>query len=619
MNELLSRLLDAIDDRTGYRKTLADLGGIKVKGGPSWAYVLGATTMVLFLVLAVTGIALAAFYSPSVTDAWASVAYLESRIPFGMFLRAVHQHAHSAFVILLALHILQVVIWGAYKAPREATWLSGVVMFVLATVFSLTGYLLPFDQNAYWSTKVRMGIVGSGPVIGEYIPKFLSGGNELGNLSLTRFYTFHVLILPLAMLLFLGLHLAFFRRHGPAPSANKRAAELAVEEPYWPRQITFDVIGGLVAILAVFIIAHAHPAPLEAPADPAASYIGRPEWYFLFLFQALKYFHGPLEVVGKVGIPTGAMLFLAALPFLDKAPSRALRDRKWVIGVVALALFLMGTLSAIAVDADRHDAAITVQRKLAPREAERAKKLALAGVPVEGASYMAAHDPLIRGERVFQKECASCHPFEGIQPEKIKGPDLTGFNSKAWIKQALRDPDSIRLYGKTKVHGMKSFADKMKEAELNQMVDYVYSLRRDDAKAPDDSEISALWDEHECGQCHETGEKYGLDGPALFKYGTEEWVMDVVKDASADFLYDKDNSMPVFEHRLAPEDLKAVVAFMMTLEGRADPTAWPFINDPGPVPTPRTLTATASKGKGKGKGHDEDDKRGADDKDDAAE
>lgn len=595
MSELLKRALDGVDERTGYRRALAELGSVNTKGGPSWAYVLGSTTAVLFLVLAATGIALAAFYSPSVTDAWASVAYLEARVPFGAFLRSVHQHAHSAFVVMIALHILQILWYGAYKAPREATWLTGVVMFILTTVFSLTGYLLPFDQNAYWSTKVRMGIVGSGPVIGEYIPKFLLGGNDLGNLSLTRFFTLHVLILPLVMGLMLLLHLAFFRRHGPAPHPKKRAAEL-VDEPYWPRQISRDLIAAFVVVAAVFAYSAAHNAPLEAPADPAASYIGRPEWYFLFLFQALKYFHGPLEVVGKVGIPTGAMLFLCALPFIERSPSRLLRDRKWLLGGVAGALLTMSILSAVAVDADAHDHSMALQRKLAPREAERAKKLALDGIPVQGASHLATHDPLIRGERVFWKDCASCHPFEGEVPEKIKGPDLTAYGSKAWIKQVLRDPDSHRLYGHTKVYGMESYA-KLPPADVDRLVDFVYGLRSPDAKSPEDAGVGPLWDEHECGQCHEIAEKYGLEGPSLFRYGSEEWVTDVVKNAGADFLYDKMNTMPAFETRMAPEDLAAVVAFLMTVENRSDPAAWPFVNDPGVVPTPRTSTEAGGKPK----------------------
>jgi hypothetical protein len=143
---------------------------------------------------------------------------------------------------------------------------------------------------------------------------------------------------------------------------------------------------------------------------------------------------------------------------------------------------------------------------------------------------------------------------------------------------------------------MESYA-KLPPADVDRLVDFVYSLRSPDAKSPEDFGVGPLWDEHECGQCHETAEKYGLDGPSLFRYGSEEWVTDVVKNAGADFLYDKMNTMPAFETRMAPEDLAAVVAFMMTVEKRAEPTAWPFVNDPGVVPTPRTSTDTPAKGK----------------------
>jgi len=594
---MIKRLLDEVDLRVGYRTFLRGAADAPVRGGASWAYVLGTTTVVLFLVLLVTGIALAIFYSPSSTDAWASIVYIEREIPLGALLRAIHLHAHSALVITAFLHLVRVVLWGAYKAPREATHITGLILLVLITVFSLTGYLLPFDQNAFWATKVRMGIVGGAPVVGELQTRILLGGNDIGNLSLTRFYALHTMVLPLMFMALVALHLVFFRRHGatPRPKTSDADAERATER-YWPKQAAFDGVAALIVIVLVLAVSSHHPAPLEAPADPAAAYIARPEWYFLFLFQLLKYFHGALDVVGKVVAPTVAMLFLAALPFLDRAPVRRLAARRGVLGVFAVGLLGMAVLASLAVRADARDPALAQQRVRAEREATRAKLIAKDGVPVEGATFMAANDPLIRGERVFWAECASCHPLEGVEPRKVKAPDLTSYRSKAWLRQVLRDPDSRRLFGATKVHGMKPLTE-ASEAELARLVEYLHALRGTPAPTAHAAGVEALLEKFECAKCHDFEDDYGLDGPALLDYGAERWVRNVVENAGADHLYGKPNTMPKFMGRLSGRDITAVVAFLMSLEDRSAVGLWPNVDEP--APTPRVVpTSTAAESGG---------------------
>lgn len=593
----LAGLLDVLEDRTGYRRLVRGVAEAPVRGGASWGYVLGTTTLVLFVILAVTGGALAAFYSPSATDAWASIVYIEREVPLGRILRAIHLHAHSAFVIVMALHLLRVLVWGAYRAPREAVWLSGVALFAIVPAFSLTGYLLPFDQNAYWATKVRMGIVGSAPVVGEIQTRLLLAGNDIGNLSLTRFFTLHTMVFPVVFIGLLALHLYFFRRYGatPAPSMTDGDAERRTVA-YWPRQFTFDALAVFLTIAALLVVSIRVPAHLDAPADPAASYLARPEWYFLFLFQLLKYLSGPLELIGKVGVPGLAMLFLASLPFLDRAPSRRLRERKGILGAVAAALLVIAVLSGLAVSADLNDPEMIRQKALAARESARARALAADGVPVAGATFMASHDPLIRGERLFISECASCHPLGDRRPEEPEGPDLTAYRSKAWIRQVLRDPDSHRLFGLTKVYGMEPLTN-VSEADMGKLVDYVYSLRLPEPPSAEAAGVTALLDEHECGKCHDFEDEYGLEGPALFRYGSATWVRGAVSNPGADHLYGKANTMPIFGERMSAPDIEALVAFLMTLEERGgDPAAWPFTDEPAPtprrVPTSSTSTVT---------------------------
>ncbi|MCB9648100.1 MAG: cytochrome b N-terminal domain-containing protein [Deltaproteobacteria bacterium] len=587
-------LLDALEQRTGYRKLLSEALDERVPGGASWAYVLGSATLILFLIQLGTGLVLAMFYSPSATDAWASVAYLERAVPAGALVRGIHHHAAGAMVVMAGLHLLQVVLWGAYKAPREGNWITGMMLLGLVLSFALTGYLLPWDQTGYWATKVATSIAGTVPVVGQYLQPIAQGGNDYGSLTLTRFYALHVIAFPIATLGLIGAHMYFFRRHGVTPSARLSAEQLARrEESFWPKQVLIDAVFAAAVVGVLIYVAATAGAPLQAPADPSSNFIARPEWYFLFLFQLLKYFEGPLQVVGTVVIPGLASTFLLALPFIDRKPSRRIMHRLPFVGALAAGLVCIGGLTLLAVRHDAADPTIHAQKKVAAREAARARELAAQGVPPQGATWMMANDPLTRGERLFWRECASCHTLEGRAPKKPKAPDLTGYLSKAWLRQVLRDPDSHRLFGLTKVEGMKSFA-KLPEAELTQLVDLLYQLRQPDLPPLEERPGAALLDTHECTDCHDFGEYYALEGPALFRYGSAEWIRKVVDDAGHEAFYGEANDMPAFETRLPEADRAAAVAFLLSLEGRAEVGVWPTVDDPGPVPTPRVSTSTAA-------------------------
>jgi ubiquinol-cytochrome c reductase cytochrome b subunit len=593
----LDRLSDGLDRRVGHRRLLEAALDEPVPGGASWSYVFGSASLILLLVQLGTGIVLATFYSASATDAWASIAYLEREIPFGRTLRGIHHHAASGMVIVVVLHLLQVAFYGAYKAPREANWLAGLGLLGMVLGFALTGYLLPWDQTGYWATKVATSIAGTLPIVGEWIQRFAQGGNDYGNLTLTRFYALHVIVLPLLTFGLVAVHIALFRKHGVTPRPGITAAELEKVDLFWPKQIAYDAVFSLLVVVAILILAVRSGAPLEAPADPASNFIARPEWYFLFLFQLLKYFEGPLEIVGTVIIPGFAATFLAVLPFLDRSPSRRFSERRPHLIAIGIGLFGIAGLTALALRADRNNPQIHSQKVLAEREAHRALELAAAGVPPEGAAIMASRDPLIRGERVFRRECAGCHALEELEPSERKAPELTGYRSKAWIRQVLRDPDSPRLFGKTPVHGMKSFAH-LPAVEIEKLVDFLYALRGPNVEKIEGSAIEPLLDESECTKCHDFEDEYGLEGPALLGYASRAWVASVVSNAGADHLYGDMNEMPVFKERLGATDLEAVITWLLTIEDRGPHDRWPWVDDPGPVPTPRkpepTETATAS-------------------------
>jgi len=192
-----------------------------VPEGVSWGYTLGSATLFAFIIQAVTGIFLAVYYAPTVSQAYISIEYIDKEVLFGSFVRGLHHYGASAMVILVVLHMIQVFWIGAYKYPRELTWMIGVGLLGLTLGFGFTGYLLPWDQKAYWATEVGVKIAGSVPVIGEYIKEALAGGPLLGNLTLTRFYAIHMLILPALIMGLIGAHLYLVVRLGVTPPPGK--------------------------------------------------------------------------------------------------------------------------------------------------------------------------------------------------------------------------------------------------------------------------------------------------------------------------------------------------------------------------------------------------------------
>lgn len=186
----------------------------ELRGPAAWLYTLGSATLFVWLIQVVTGILLAMNYVPSPDHAYDSVRYITEQVLFGRVVRGVHHWGASVMVILVILHLLRVYFMGAYKYPREVTWMTGVVLFLLVLAFGFTGYLLPWDQKAYWATAVGTNLVGQVPGIGPMLTTLLRGGQDTGAATLTRFYAMHVLILPLATVLLIGMHLFLVVRHG---------------------------------------------------------------------------------------------------------------------------------------------------------------------------------------------------------------------------------------------------------------------------------------------------------------------------------------------------------------------------------------------------------------------
>ncbi|MCG8583767.1 MAG: cytochrome b N-terminal domain-containing protein, partial [Pirellulales bacterium] len=333
----MRKLVQWVDDRTDIRHLMREALFENIPGGAKWRYVWGSTLMFAFFVQVITGVVLWMSYSPSTQTAWESVYYIQHELTLGWFLRGVHHFMAQAMVVLLAIHLMQVVLGGAYKAPREFNFWIGLLLMLVVLGLALTGYLLPWDQKGYWATKVATKIGGVTPLIGPEIQKFAQGGSEYGHFTLTRFFALHAGILPGLLIVLVVWHLALFRKHGitAESSANRD------DNYFWPHQVLKDAVACLVVMAVVVFLTLFLGAPLGAPADPATEFAAaRPEWYFLFLFQFLKFFHGEVgEIIGAIVVPGAVMGVLFLMPILGK----------WKLGHRFNVVFLFGILGGAGV------------------------------------------------------------------------------------------------------------------------------------------------------------------------------------------------------------------------------------------------------------------------------
>lgn len=317
---------------------------------------LGSLAVFLLLLQAATGAFLAMSYSPSPDHAHNAVTYISEEMPFGSFVRGLHHWGASAMVIIVFLHILRVVLYGSYKAPRELTWVVGVLLFLVTLGFGFTGYLLPWDEKAYWATVVGVEIAGTAPVLGEVVAKVLRGGAEIGAVTLSRFYALHTIWLPWIAFGLVGVHLFLVRYYGSSGLPKNTSEEMKTGKPFFPDQVFEDVVGMFILFVVLACAALFAEVPLEKVADPTnANYDPRPEWYFLFLFQLLKYFQGPFEILGTFIIPTVGMLLLLFLPFLDRSERKVLWKRPIALTVTTVSVVAIVGLTILGASSPKLD------------------------------------------------------------------------------------------------------------------------------------------------------------------------------------------------------------------------------------------------------------------------
>lgn len=524
MSRPTSRIVEWLDDRTGFRAIRRHLLDEPLPAGTAWWFTLGSVLLFGLGVQVVTGIALALYYAPTPDHAWDSVRFVTTTVRGGAFVRGLHHWGASIVVVAALVHLVRVVFFGSYRKPRELNWIVGLLLLQVILAFGLTGYLLPWDQRAYWATVVTINISQLTPGMGEAVGAILRGGPEIGALTLTRWYAAHVLVLPVALATLVAVHLYLMRRHGISGPIRARAG---ASQMFFPYQAARDLtMAAAVGVLLAVLAWRGAPA-LEPPADPTSSdYIPRPEWYFLGLFQLLKYFPGKLEVIGALVIPGIAMTVLALFPWIDRARSRGMRVRgivlvPFTVGLAGLAaLTIMGAMDRPPAT----DGAWTVRE--------------------------------LGGSVLIQtsERCTKCHGTDriaaAVEPGHIS-------KTRDWLNAHIADPEMI--------------APGLREppmANENETAAIRAALARMRSAAPpvvDEKtrHFAGLFSRH-CIGCHKLDGTGGSDGPDLTHIATKLDPGQIERRIIDPFSVQFDAEMPAFGDKLAPEDIRALALWLGT-------------------------------------------------------
>ncbi len=334
MKTLLKKIYDWVDERVEIQGLVEYMGKKYVPVHPhSIWYYFGGVSLFLFIIQVVTGILLLLYYKSGEELAFESINFIMSKVQFGWLIRSIHSWTANLFILSAMIHMFSVYFEKAYRKPREITWVTGMLMFFLLLGFGFSGYLLPWNELAFFATKVGTDIAGVVPVIGKPLLIFLRSGEEVTGATLSRFFGFHVAVLPGIFTVFLAIHLLLVQRQGMSEPLHISSKSERKTMPFFPNFILRDLtlwllVLNLLAILAVFF-----PWELGKKADPFAPAPAgiKPEWYFLYMFQTLKYIPGKLwfldgEVLGILLFGIAGLLW-TVVPFWDHKSARGEQNR----------------------------------------------------------------------------------------------------------------------------------------------------------------------------------------------------------------------------------------------------------------------------------------------------
>lgn len=547
MRKTLGEFIEAVDRRTGLHTGLQKFLYEEIPASSGWHQVFGSVALFLILIQFFTGAMLAFNYAPTPGDAYSSLRYILTEVTAGRLMRGLHHWGASMIIVIVVLHMVQVFLWGAYKKPREGTWIVGVILLLLTLAFGLTGYLLPWDNRAYWGTVVTTQIGGSVPIVGPYVTRLLGSGGDIGVVTFARFYGLHVLLLPPAAMLLIGFHVYLVRRHGAAPSPEDEAKP---KKSFFPEQVFKDTVAVFIAFAILFVMAIAVRVPLERMADPTdTNFNPRPEWYFLFLFQLLKFFNGPLEIIGTVVLPTLAILALILTPFIDHNRIVRLRQRTLAFGVVVLAALGWGGLTAAA-----------VKTTPPPTAAEQIDFSA----PTQ---WMQLTPPQMAGIQYYrQEQCDSCHNVTGDSPKN--GPNLIDTarrHDAAWLMAHFKNPSAV-------TPGTTMTPPNLSDTQLKDLSALMMTLTPENGDVVDSAPTYAvqgalIFQKNGCGACHAINGAGGKIGPALNGLASrrnEAWVIEHFLDPRK-----MSPGTPMPPYKFSSADMQNEVSYLFTLPDKA--------------------------------------------------
>ncbi len=349
----MSTIKSWLDDRFDFKPVLEFMDKKKVPAGPGWFwYYMGGVALFLFVVQVISGILLLMYYKASASEAFESIQFIMSKVQFGWLMRSIHSWSANLMVLAAFIHMFSTFFERSYRKPRELTWVTGFILLLLSMAFGFSGYLLPWNELAFFATKVGTEIVGAIPVVGKAVMTVLRGSPEVTGATLPRFFGIHVAILPLVFVVFLGIHLILIQVQGMSVPHNweKLPEKKRKYMPFFPNFVLRDVLLWLIVLNILAILAVFFPWELGSKADlfaPAPATI-KPEWYFMFMFQTLKFIPGHvLFIEGEI---LGILSFLVAgaiwmiFPFLDRRDDEKRYRQLKVAGTIIIAYILIMTI-----------------------------------------------------------------------------------------------------------------------------------------------------------------------------------------------------------------------------------------------------------------------------------